>query len=389
MTKKRFVYLILGSLFILLMLTGINFVFNPLGLGPVARTVLPNRFFEVPVESSDLLTLLVDGDEAFDAILKAIQAARETIHVQTYIWKDDQIGLSVAQELTAAAERGVSVSVNKDALGTFFELGDIIKGRPSPVFTENGLKKRPNITVNTDFWADTDHSKYIIVDHREVILGGMNIADEYHRDWHDYMVRIQSSQWAQAFEKKVVQGRSWPSPAPFFVAVNNSETVEIRTALIETIDQARQSIVIEHAYFSTEKIIAALQRALERGVTVSLILPKLPDTHLYANQVTINALLRSDGVENLKVFLYPKMMHAKVMLVDNVIAAVGSANLTLRSMLTSREVMLFVHGRPGHPLVTRLRSQLVTDMLKSEPVSRPYEIDFVTSFKAVVDKHLW
>ena len=51
-------------------------------------------------------------------------------------------------------------------LGTFFELGDIIKGKPSPVFTREGLRGHENIDMQTDFMADTDHSKYIIVDVR-------------------------------------------------------------------------------------------------------------------------------------------------------------------------------------------------------------------------------
>lgn len=389
MTKKRLVIVIAGCFVLISILTVVNFVFNPLGLGPEAQTVLPDRFFKVQVKDQGQLKLLVDGKEAFDAVLNAINYAADSIHVQTYIWKDDRIGKKVTAKLKKAAGRGVKVTVSKDALGTFFELGDILDGRPSPALSSSGLKDQENITVNVDLFASTDHSKYFIVDRKVAVLGGMNIADEYHQDWHDYMVMIQSAKWAQAFSRKVIDEQPWPEQAPFFIAVNNDKTVEIRTAIIEVIDRSRQSIVVEHAYFSTEKVIEALARAAKRGVKVTVILPKEPDTHIYANWVTINKLLQSDGKQNVKIYLFPQMMHAKVMLADGAIAAVGSANLTLRSMLTSKEVMLFVHGKPDHPLVARLRRQLEADLLKSETVDLAFDLDFVSVIKAKIDKHLW
>ncbi|MGD9213111.1 MAG: phosphatidylserine/phosphatidylglycerophosphate/cardiolipin synthase family protein [Desulfobacteraceae bacterium] len=389
MKKGRGALFIFGGGLLLIILWSIHFVFNPLGLGPMAETVLPDSFFTHPAEDVFELELLVDGQEAFSAILNAIDTARETIHIQTFIWKDDHIGQLVASKLKAAADRGVKIILNKDALGTFFELGDIFAGNPSPVLTSTGLKHRPNIQVNVNPFADTDHSKYFIVDKKSVILGGMNIADEYHRKWHDYMVLFRTPQWAAAFEKKVLYGQPWPHEAPFFIAINDSNAVEIRTALIELIDRASQSLIIEHAYFSTEKIITAVQRAIQRGVQVSIILPETPDTHKYANQVTINKLLRNNSENPPKIFLFPDMMHAKVMLADGTIAAVGSANLTLRSMLTSREVTLFFHGQADHPFISRLRGQLVVDILKSEAIKTPYKIDFSSSLKAKFDQHVW
>ena len=102
--------------------------------------------------------------------------------------------------------------------------------------------------------------------------------------------------------------------------------------------------MIEHAYFSDDKVIAAVKKAAARGVRVEVILPKIPDTHLYANMATINRLLDSESGKAPRVFLYPHMSHAKVIMTDGRIVAIGSANLTPRSMLTSKEITLFVHG---------------------------------------------
>ncbi len=381
--------LILCGLVLALLVAVFFFVFNPLGLGPEPETVLSSAFFAAPAKDLSELELLVDGEEAFKEVLAAVDAAKSSIFVQTYIWKDDNIGMRMVNRLKTATDRHVEVTVSKDFLGTFFELGDMLKGKPSPVYTSAGLRGYDNIEVDTAVFADTDHSKYFIVDERIVIFGGMNIADEYHTEWHDYMAMIRSERWTEAFMKKVLGGSAWPNPSPFVVTINDRHATEIRTALIEMIDNAKESIILEHAYFSDGQVIGAVKRAAARGVKVDIILPKAPNQHIYANRVTINKLL--DGPHNKvpKVFLYPRMSHAKVLLSDGVIAAVGSANLTPRSMLTSREVTLFAHGRSDDRFIQELRDQLKTDLAQSEPLLEPFELSFSERIMAVAAKYTW
>ena len=371
------------------MLAAVQFVFNPLGLGPEPESVLPDAFFSRPKKADGRLELLVDGKAAFDEILRAIDEAQSSIHVQTYIWKDDNIGQQIVSKLKTAANRGVKVTVRKDALGTAFEIADMLKGRPSPVFTKSGLKDSKNIDVKVDIWADTDHSKYVIVDHKKVIFGGMNIADEYHTQWHDYMVRIRNERWTADFEDRVLKSSPWPEHAPFMITLNDRNTTEIRTALIELIKSARESVLLEHAYFSDDKVIEAVKRVAGNGIQVNIILPKRPDTHHYANMVTINKLIQSKERTTPRVFLYPQMMHAKVVLTDGVIAAVGSANLTPRSMKTSREITMFFHGRPDDPFIKRLREQLEADLAESEEILIPFKLSVGGKIKAFFGKYIW
>jgi cardiolipin synthase len=385
----KFFLIILSCFLVATVFAVVQFVFNPLGLGPEPDSVLPDAFFIKPEKADGRLKLLVDGKAAFDEILRAIDAAQSSIHVQTYIWKDDDIGRQVVTKLKTAANRGVKVTVRKDALGTAFEIVDMLKGRPSPVFTKTGLKDYKNIDVNVDLFADTDHSKYFIVDDKEVIFGGMNIADEYHAQWHDYMAMIRSERWTKAFEGKVLKSSPWPDPAPFVITLNDRKTTEIRTALIEIINNAKESVIIEHAYFSDDKVIEVVKLVAGRGVQVNIILPKRPDTHRYANMVTINKLIQPEEKTAPKVFLYPQMMHAKVVLTDGVIAAVGSANLTPRSMKTSREVTMFVHGKPDDPFIKRLRERLGADMAESEEVMTPFKLGASGKIKALFGKYLW
>jgi phosphatidylserine/phosphatidylglycerophosphate/cardiolipin synthase-like enzyme len=83
------------------------------------------------------------------------------------------------------------------------------------------------------------------------------------------------------------------------------------------------------------------------------------------------------------------MTHAKVMLADGVIAAVGSANLTPRSMLTSKEVTLFVHGERDAKFIRELRDRLEADIAESEPITTPYQLSFFDRLIAAVSKYIW
>jgi len=379
----------LGVMLVVFLLGLFQFAFNPLGLGPEPSGVLAPAFFATTIADVRGIELLVDGRAAFNAVFDSLQGAVESIYVQTYIWKDDETGRAVVGKLRAAADRGVAVTVNKDLLGTVFELGDMLRGRPSPVFTERGIRNYPHIDVNTKLFAYNDHSKYFILDHETLIFGGMNIADEYHFQWHDYMVLIRGKERVALFENRVLRGIPWPGELPAVVAVNDGHATEIRTALREMIDHARARVVVQHAYFSDETIIQALLRAAARGVKVDVLLPSDPDTHGYANMVTINRLLASDHRDQVDVFLYPGMSHAKVVLTDGEIVAVGSANLTPRSMLTSKELTLFVHGKPEAPFIRKLREQLDADLAKSAEVREPFRLSVADRIKAVAGKYVW
>ena len=387
-TGRRTKFIVIAVLLAFLV-AAFFFVFNPLGLGPEPESVLAPEFFDHPAEDLSGLELLIDGEEAFDRVVAAIDSAESSIVVQTYIWKDDVIGRLVSDRLKEAAKRGVQVTIMKDVLGTVFELGDMLAGKPSPVYTKSGLRGHDNINVRTDISADTDHSKYFVVDESVAIFGGMNIADEYHREWHDYMALVGTKRWAKAFADKVIHGVPWPVAGPAVVAVNDRNATEIRTATIEMLDQARKSIIIEHAYFSDDQVIEAVGRAARRGIEVDVVLPKEPDTHVFANLATINRLLEFAESDTLRILLYPQMTHAKVILTDGGIAAVGSANLTPRSMRTSMEVTLFVNGAPDTGFIRELRERLEVDIAESVLVSRPFELSFYDELKAVVGKYVW
>jgi len=104
---------------------------------------------------------------------------------------------------------------------------------------------------------------------------------------------------------------------------------------------------------------------------------------------TINWLLDAEAGKVPKVLLYPHMSHAKVIMTDGRTVAIGSANLTPRSMLTSKEITLFVHGVSTAPFMRQLRAQLETDMAVSQEVVKPFKLGPLEKVKAVAGKYVW
>ena len=107
------------------------------------------------------------------------------------------------------------------------------------------------------------------------------------------------------------------------------------------------------------------------------------------NMATINWLLDAEAGKVPKVLLYPHMSHAKVIMTDGRTVAIGSANLTPRSMLTSKEITLFVHGVSTAPFMRQLRAQLETDMAVSQEVVKPFKLGPLEKVKAVAGKYVW
>ncbi len=143
------------------------------------------------------VTLLVDGAQAFDAMVEGIDSAREEILLETYILRDDRIGARVSEALTAAVQRGARVCVLVDAVGSF-STGDQFWR----VLAEAGVTVRHFHRVwHLPFEAlRRDHRKIIVIDRQVSFTGGMNIGEEYGssigghgRAWRDTFMRVEGS----------------------------------------------------------------------------------------------------------------------------------------------------------------------------------------------------
>ncbi len=336
-------------------------------------------------ENDCALSLLETGRKAFPEIISQIRSAAQEIIVHMFIWREDGIGLEIAGELLKAADRGVSVVIEKDRYGLLMEyaeesqrsfchspdlweriqieamclacsrnlFGRRLQVKRSVLYRK--LKEHPNVLM-TDDRMTRDHSKYYIFDRRIMILGGINIEDKEYlidskgRAYFDYMVRICSSEIISQFLDK----RNFPQKKYDLFRVNMKEPVrcfELRESFLKLIDDGECELVILMAYFAPEKdILSAIYRAVERGVNVRIMISRSANYMNDTNMLTVSKMLRSKHVcsggktgGKLSVFLTDYMLHAKLLMSEKQII-VGSCNITRQTFRELGELCVSVNN---------------------------------------------
>lgn len=302
----------------------------------------------------------IDGKDAFACILKWIERSRHIIVIQMFIWKDDSTGRMIAEAILRAADRGVIVSISKEALGDAFEWEkDFLTTKNARSGVWHRLWHHPNIEVTYSHHGD--HAKIYIIDDRVLLLTGMNIADEYRLDWHDFLVEVRSPAVVQAYLSG--GGRT----DSLTLVMNQDKKSGIRPVLRGLLQSARRSIVLEHAYLSDPEVLNILSKKSHAGVRVTIILPSRQDSHHYANMQSVAWLIKHCSRKNLQIFLYPKMLHSKVTLIDHWRVFLGSANLMQESLDDMGEVNLLI-DRSHRRAVIKINTAIRLDILKSRPV---------------------
>ena len=307
----------------------------------------------------------VDGYEAFRRLETLIGRAGVSIVIQMFIWKDDQTGRQVARWLLDAADRGVTVDIMKEAVGDFFEsYSDFLSTKTSsnPLWQE--FWNHPRIRIS--HLTNRDHAKVYVIDGHTLVLTGMNIADEYRYEWHDCMVELRGSSFAEQF---LARKQPHDDRAPIRLVTNTEESKEIRPVFMRLLREARDHVVLEHAYISDVEVVEELIALSKRGVTVTVILPERMDFHNHSNMVAIGRLMSEGNAMKIRVFIYPGFCHSKIILVDGSRAFLGSANLYKGSLDEMGEVNVLIRGR--FRAIWTLKDMLRNDVLVSRPLSSP------------------
>jgi cardiolipin synthase len=323
----------------------------------------------IPVRGNRI-TLLKSGAEFFPAIEAAIDAAERDVRLETYIYVDDAAGRRIAEALKRAARRGVAVRMMVDAFGsrtlpkTFFDAL-----REAGVVVQLFRPSRTWLTLRRSRLRRL-HRKLVLVDGRVGFVGGLNVVDDATDNPTgatrlDYAVRIEGPLLARIYP---VVHRLWalvawismkrrqrgfrppevhPAPAGESVAAfvhrdNLGHRHDIEAMYLRGIRGARREVVIACAYFMPGwRVRRALMAAASRGVRVVLLLQGWTDHAVFqhASRVLYEALLER-GVE---IFEYTGgELHAKVGVVDERWATVGSSNLDPFSLVLAREANVVV-----------------------------------------------
>nr|WP_235610664.1 phospholipase D-like domain-containing protein [Bordetella sp. H567] len=366
-----------------------------------------------PMEAGNRVDLLTDGPTTYHAMLQAIRGARQYIHMESYIFDDDEAGRTFADALIAKRSQGVPVALMVDGVGTlntpkaFFDrMRDA--GVQVVIFNPvNPAKARAGWSPN-----NRDHRKLLVVDGKTGFLGGVNISSVYESSassgasssilrgsstdqgkppdpkeapWRDTQIRVQGP--AVADIERVMQ-EGWQAqhgpaldPREFYPATSRQGDLRVRIianrpgdhdgytlylTFMSAIQSAQRSIHITMAYFVPDPaFVRALADAARRKVDVVLVLPGFSDSSLvfHAGRSYYSELLDA-GVK-----IYERrdaFLHAKTAVIDGVWSTVGSSNMDWRSFALNYELNAVILG-------PRFAQQMET--LFADDVARAQRVD--------------
>ncbi len=308
------------------------------------------------------------GRPGLQAMLDAIEEARRSVHLETYILRSDATGRRFLGALLAAARRGADVRLLYDAVGSLgVDEGSLATLREAgiEVVAFNPLGRIYPV------WAPRrrDHRKILLVDGRVGFTGGLNIGDEYWggeaTPWRDTHVRIEGP---AVRDLEAVFLESWfradgPAPLSWYELLGQApeglgdvrcavvpdgpayRRRRARDLVIDGLERARRQVWFASPYFAPgRRVLAALEEAGERGVAVDLLLAGAGHDHPVLRRA-VRSLLPRLLDRGVRVHEYEAgMMHAKVALFDRRWAIVGTSNLDRQSFEHSYEVNLVLEG---------------------------------------------
>jgi cardiolipin synthase len=342
----------------------------------------------MPATTGNRVELLVDGEQTFASILAGLAAAEHYILFQFYIIRDDDLGRRLCRVLADRARAGLKVFLLYDEIGShkfpgtrLYRQLQMTGVKVAPFKTTQGRRNRFQLNFR-------NHRKNVVVDGKYAWIGGHNVGDEYlglnkrRGHWRDTHTRVAGPavlgavlafatdwHWATRSPMNVAWQfsgeRKGDSKVLVFPSDPASEYEEAGLMYHQAIVQATQRIWIASPYFVPDHaIISALQLAALRGVDVRVLIPDEPDGPVVAmaNWAYTRELLPT-GV---KVYRYQGgFMHQKVLLMDDHIAGVGTANFDNRSFRLNFEITLLVDD-PA--FATQVDQMLQADLRRSRQV---------------------
>jgi len=314
----------------------------------------------------DSYTVLRNGDEAYPAMLAAINEARSRIVFETYVFSDGAAGAQFAAAFEAAAKRGVTVRVLLDAVGA--SLSKAMQER----LEQAGVQIKWFNPLQ--FWTIEEsnyrtHRKVLVIDGGIAFTGGLGIDDQWlghaqdAKHWRDTQFRVVGpavrTLEASFYENWIESGgRSapaldpepppWPTGARSVVVWSNptAGASNVKLLYLIALAAARQTIDIQSPYITFDESTRwALNEARRRGVRVRMltegpITDAMPVKH--ASREDYQELL-DQGIEIAE--FQPTMMHTKAVVIDGVVSVIGSANFGNRSFELNDELTIGVYDR--------------------------------------------
>lgn len=353
-----------------------------------------NQNWALPFKNNET-DIYTSGYEFFPALLHEISKAKDHIHITSYIIEDDPLGRLIRDALIEKAHQGVEIRFLYDDVGSwkmkenFFEL-----------MREEGIEVHPFMPVRFPAFTSKvnyrNHRKIIVIDGKIGFVGGMNLALRYVKGekgekWRDTHVKITGAavyglqraflvDWFYADRTLITNRKYYPDTAikannNLIQIVTSSPTnvwAELEQGYIKVLLSAKRYVYMETPYFlPTEPILFALRTAALSGVDVRLMVPFKMDSKLVqlASQSYLNQIIAS-GV---KVLCYKNgFNHSKLLVSDDNVATIGSANIDFRSFENNFEANAFFYDKT---MAERVKNIFFTDESHCIPLQNIKEIN--------------
>ena len=324
-----------------------------------------------PLTRHNSIKLLLNGEEKFPELLKALENATHHIHMEYYIYEYDEIGTAIIELLIKKAKAGVQVRFIYDDFGS-----PSIKKKTEKRMQDAGVEVHPFHKVHFYLLANRinyrNHRKIVVIDGQTGFVGGINVADKYINNkkgqlyWRDTHLRIDGpgvyylqylflADWNFCCPEglkpdNIYFQQNLPVKGDSLVQIVASGPDSLQPSVLFSILQAiylaKEEILITTPYLIPgDNIIDALRIAASSGLSVKLLVPGKSDSLFVnaASKANYHDLLQA-GVE---IYLYQKgFVHAKTLVADGKLSMIGTANMDYRSFELNFEVNAIIYDKP-------------------------------------------
>ncbi|TLX77800.1 cardiolipin synthase [Labilibacter sediminis] len=334
------------------------------------------------------VTLLNNGDAKFAELLKELEKAQRFIHLQYYIFSNDEIGSKIKSILLKKAEEGVEVRIIVDDVGSWE-----LKSKYFKELRKAGIEIYSFLQVQFPIFTSKvnyrNHRKIVVIDGLVGFVGGINVADRYIKGdpsygiWRDTHIKVEgdavnslqnifSIDWYFVSQVELADKKYFPVKEPVgnkMVQISTSgpdtDWPGIMMGFFKMISTARDYVYISTPYFMpNESVSMALKTASMGGVDVRIIIPEKSDA--FITKLSSMSYIKEMMLSGVKFYFYQKgFIHSKVIVSDDVVASIGSANMDFRSFEQNFEVTAFIYDKD---FTLKVKETFVEDFADSDRV---------------------
>ncbi|MCL1942664.1 MAG: cardiolipin synthase [Candidatus Azobacteroides sp.] len=342
-----------------------------------------------PLLSRNSIRIFTSGKEKFETLFEDLRNAENHIHLEYYIFSDDEIGQTVKNILIEKAQNGVEVRVIYDDVGSWHT-----KKRFFRELTDGGVEVYSFLKVHFPSFTGKmnyrNHRKIVIIDGLIGYIGGMNIASRYISgtpwggSWEDMHVRIDGESvlglqiiflidWSLAENSFLSDKKYFPTSkntgninTQVVAGGPTSRWKEILQGFLKAITGARKYAYIQTPYFlPTETLLMALQLAATSGVDVRLMVPEKSDS-IFIRAAT-HSFIKEVLKMGVKIYFYRTgFLHSKMMVIDDYFSTIGSTNMDFRSFEHNFEANVFIYDEG---IAEMLKNKFLDDISRSERIT--------------------